>query len=235
MTSEPPRLCTADERLAYIAGLRAGTAAIRGISPVLGRLAGRCPAGRPDGPEDESAVMVPFLVVDEQDWRRATTGEPLSRLISLLHREGGFWLAENLDGRVRWCAAPVGAVTEDGVHRDPDTGEVITPWLRLDITCTGPWHGSFAFSAPATDLAPELWLLGGSPVFGIVTEPLGRPGAGRRTPVLDLDTFEIRLNRSLHLRADPPRSVRQLVIDSGWPGAEQLAGLAGFSGADWPF
>ncbi|MBP2478125.1 hypothetical protein JOF53_006997 [Crossiella equi] len=185
-------------------GLRAGTARIRSVAPMLGRLA------EPDG----SAVMVPFLVVDEDQWRLSTSGQPLDRLVELLHREGGFWLAEHLDGRVRWCVAPC--------------GEPRVPWLRLDVTCTGPWQGTFALSAPAASLASSLWMLGGSPVFGVVTERLGRQvlrTPDSRDPVLDLDSFEIRLNRCLHLRADPPNSVRQLVISSGWPGAEQLADL----------
>lgn len=196
---------------ARVQEMKAGAAPLVRIISV----AARTPPGRSG---HDAIATVPFLTVAAVRWSKVTVGDTIGRLVHLLQERGGIWLAKHTTATLTWTVSSAGPTGDDS------TRTTTPPWLRLDATFSGAWSGRFSLAGSAPRLAANLWCVATSPLVGILPDEAADkalPPTADTTPVA-WKSFTEALDNSVHTTTHPPQVVRDLVLQSAWPGADQL-------------
>ncbi|MGH4018606.1 MAG: hypothetical protein ACRDT0_05055 [Pseudonocardiaceae bacterium] len=197
--------------------MKAGAAPLVRIIPITAQTPIRNRPGR------FALATVPFLTVSVVRWSKVTVGDTVGRLVHLLQERGGIWLAKHTTATLTWTVSPT-AESSDPLTAEDGTTSPRIPWVRIDATFAGAWTGRFALAAPAPPLAASLWCVATSPLVGILADEVADKALlpiGDTRPVA-WQPFTEALDNSVHATTRPSDVVRDLVMQSAWPGSDLL-------------
>ena len=202
---------------AVVQEMKAGAAPLARIIPITAQTPLKNQPGR------FALATVPFLTVPVVRWSKVTVGDTVGRLIALLQERGGVWLAKHMQATLTWTVSPITDNDSAPTARVRSTSPPAR-WVRLDAAFTGAWTGRFALAAPGPRLAENLWCVATSPLVGILpdeTADKALPPVKGASPVA-WRPFTDALDNSVHITTRPSETVRDLVIQSAWPGTDRL-------------